>query len=78
MTVLWNLVLGISLKVWGYVAAAGMVLAMFWAVWSKGRKSMREDVNRSSAETSKRMLEAAVNAPAEKSDVVKDLRSGRF
>lgn len=78
MTVLWNLVLGISLKVWGYVAAAGMVLAMFWAVWSKGRKSMREDVNRSSAETSKRMLEASVNAPTEKSDVVKDLRSGRF
>ncbi len=78
MTVLWNLVLGVSLKIWGYVAAAGMVLAMFWAVWSKGRKSMREDVNRSSAETSKRMLEAAVNAPAEKSDVVKDLRSGRF
>lgn len=78
MTVLWNLVLGVSLKIWGYVAAAGMVLAMFWAAWSKGRKSMREDVNRSSAETSKRMLGASVNAPTEKSDVVKDLRSGRF
>lgn len=78
MTVLWNLVLGIGLKVWGYVAAAGMVLAMFWAAWSKGRRSMREDVNRASAETSKKMLEAAVNAPTEKSDVVKDLRSGRF
>jgi len=78
MTVLWNFLLGLSLKVWGYVAAVGMALGLFWAAWSKGRQSMREDVNRASAETSKKMLNAAVNAPTEKSDVVKDLRSGRF
>lgn len=74
----WGFLLGVGGRAWAYIAAGATVLISLWAAWVKGRRSMRDEVNQQSAATARKMLDAAMQAPSEKSNVVKDLRSGRF
>lgn len=73
---------GVSLKIWGYLAAAGAVLIGLLTLFGKAKQAGRDEVvgkvNAATAEANKRMLDAAVQAPKEIDDVRKDLRSGKF
>lgn len=61
-----------------YLVAVGGVLALLLAAFFRGKKAARAEVDASTAAANARMLDAAVRAPQETSDVVKDLRGGRF
>lgn len=77
-----NFLTGLGLKVWGYVAAAVAVVAALWTALAKakqaGRTEVSSAVNQASGAAAARMAEAAVKAPKERDDVVKDLRAGKF
>ena len=73
---------GIGAKAWAYVGAALAVVAGIFIALGKakqaGRLEVASKVNEASADTTKRMLDAAVQAPKEKAGVVEDLRLGKF
>lgn len=72
----------IGARAWGYMAAAGAVVvgAMLALGRAKqaGRNEVATKVNQSSGEAAARMAEAATQAPKDKDDVVKGLRTGDF
>lgn len=72
----------IGLKVWGYVIAAGAalvgILTLFAKVKQAGRNEVTTAVNADTADKTKKMLDAATQAPKEIKDVQNDLRSGKF
>ncbi len=70
--------LPIARGAWKYAAAAAAAAALLLSAWAKGRKSVRAEVQASTAGANRRMLDAAVQSPQEASHVVKDLRGGRF
>jgi hypothetical protein len=68
----------ISAKVFGWaMAVLGVVIAYITARQS-GKTAARVEAVVETAAASKAMTDAAVGAPTDKADVVKDLRSGRF
>ena len=72
----------IGARAWGYMLAAGAVVIGLFTVLGKARQSgidyVAKKVNEDTAKATGRMLDAAVQAPKDKADVVKDLRSGKF
>lgn len=78
MTALLGILNSIGVAIWGYLAAGIAAVVLLVSVWSKGRKSVRTEVEAETASANRRMLDAAMRAPQEKDDVVKDLRGGRF
>lgn len=72
----------IGARAWGYMLAAGAVVIGLLAALGKakqaGRNEVAAKVNLASGEAAARMLDAAVQSPKDKADVVKDLRSGKF
>lgn len=77
-----NLLAGIGLKVWGYALVAVGVVGAIFAVFKKGERVGKDGVtakvNEETAGANTRMLDAAVNAPKEKSGVAQDARTGKF
>ena len=77
-----NFLMSIGLKAWGYIAAAATAVIGLLTLFAKVKQAGRDEVikleNERAAEANKRMLDAAVQAPKGKEDVVKDLRAGRF
>lgn len=68
----------ISSKALGWAMAVVGALIAFLSVYQRGKSNARNEVAAESAKSNERMLDAAVAAPKEKEDVVKDLRAGRF
>jgi hypothetical protein len=68
----------ISSKALGWAMAAIGALIAFLSVYQRGKHNARNEVAAEAAKSNQRMLDAAVAAPKEKDDVVKDLRAGRF
>lgn len=73
---------GIGSKVWGYVLAAGIVLASVVAIFNRGKRSGQNEVSASvnavTAGAAKRMSDAAVQAPSRVEPVAKDMEKGKF
>lgn len=82
MTAIMSFVTSIGARAWGYMIAAGAVVVGLLAAFGKARQSgidyVAKKVNEDTAKATGRMLDAAVQAPKDKADVVKDLRSGKF
>ena len=74
--------MGIGAKAWAYLATAAVAVVGLLAMLGKARKSgidyVAKKVNEDTAAATSRMLDAVVQAPKDKADVVKDLRSGKF
>jgi hypothetical protein len=68
----------VSAKVLGWIMAALGAVIAFLSIYRSGKSAARNEAAAEGARANERMLDAAVNAPKEKSDVVKDLRAGRF
>lgn len=72
----------IGARAWGYMIAAGALVIGLLAAFGKARQSgidyVAKKVNEDTAKAAARMLDAAVQSPKDKADVVKDLRSGKF
>lgn len=73
-----SFVTAISAKMLGWLAAAIGALVMFLSVYRSGKSAARNEAAVEGARANERMLDASINAPKEKDDVVKDLRAGRF
>lgn len=60
----------IGAKAWGYIIAAGAVLAAVATIFQKGKSAgtteVTNKVNGATAKANEAMLDAAVNAPTEK------------
>ncbi len=68
----------VGVKVIGGVMAALGVIIAFMTAYGRGRRAAQRDVAAASADSTDRMLDAAVNSPKEKRDVAADLRAGKF
>lgn len=68
----------ISAKVFGWAMAVLGVVIAYITARQQGKAAARAETVAQTAAASKAMADAAVNAPTDKADVAKDLRSGRF
>ena len=59
------------------MAGLGVVIA-FITAYQRGRTAAKQEVATSTAAANERMLDAATNAPKERTDVAADLRTCKF